>query len=421
MNKRHVLIVLLAGLIAAKAQLSSASPDDIAKLRLVHQARAHNGLLPFKHSVILEQAAENHNHYLVHHRVCSHFQNETGPVFSGYSIRERVHFAGYPARRSTENISCLNKNSHHSWEAAVSGLMGAIYHRQAFLDYETDEIGLSYRQGKESDALPHKFTFAMGSSYLNRLCQSRLATKSNKSALPPGRYYFFKGLCRNPETEVNREDYESTRYKLYKAAPDVIIYPWDGQKNVFPAFLDDELPDPTPTLALSGMPVSIQFNALLEKVSITDFTLREASGKPVEVWQLDATNDIHKKMSSHQYAWFPVKPLKRATAYHASVRYIANNQPQEKSWTFQTEPYHHKFVYSVSKQNNVVFLPEREQVTVQWEDSGDSIKSLSCWCVSCNSKIESFNTISLFAYTKNIKCTIADRAGNELTFFAKRA
>ena len=84
-------------------------------------------------------------------------------------------------------------------------------------------------------------------------------------------------------------------------------------------FLIMKNPDPTPTLGLSGIPISVQFTVYPKKVSVTHFTLSEVSGKQVEVWQLDHTSDPNKKMSSYEYAWFPVKPLKRATTYRASV------------------------------------------------------------------------------------------------------
>ena len=417
MNKRHIFIILLAGLMTANVQLASAAVDDLAAIDLVNQAREHNGLLPFKYSATLEQAAENHNRYLVNYRLCGHHQQKAGIVFSGYSFRERMSYVHYASRGGAENINC-SKDDYSSWQNATSSLMATIYHRLIFLNYHLDEIGLSYRQGKKSDQTPNKFTFLMGSSAINQLCQS--ATQAEEFNPSLNQYYLFTDLCLNSETQVNEKDYINLKNTLYKDVPDAIIYPWDGQKNVLPAFLDNENPDPTPTLGLSGMPISVQFTVYPKKVSVTHFTLREVSGKQVEVWQLDHTSDPNKKMSSYEYAWFPVKPLMRATTYRASVRYIVNDQPQEKSWTFQTEPYHYPSVHLISKENHSIFSPTREKIVVQWEDGTDTINSLLCWCTDCNPKVEGFDTVSLTTSSDNVDCTIVDKAGNKLTFFVNK-
>ncbi len=417
MNKRHIFIILLAGLMTANVQLASAAVDDLVEIDLVHQAREHNGLLPFKYSVTLEKAAENHNRYLVHYSLCGHFQQKAGIVFSGHSFMERMRYVAYASRNGAENINC-NGDNNASWKIATSSLMTAISHRLSFLDYQLDEIGLSYRRGKESDQVPNKFTFLMGSSLINQLCQSAIHVEEFNSSF--NEHYLLTDLCPNPKIQLNEKDYINLKNKLYKDVPDAIIYPWDGQKNVFPAFLDNESPDPTPTLGLSGIPISVQFTVSPKMVSVTSFTLREVAGKQVEVWQLDSTNDRNEQMSPFEYAWFPVKPLKRATTYRASVRYMINDQPHEKSWTFQTEPYH-PFVHLVSKKNNSISSPKREKIAVRWEDDIDIITHLSCWCsVNCHPKVEDFDTVSLTTSSDNINCTVVDKAENQLTFFVNQ-
>ena len=101
-------------------------------------------------------------------------------------------------------------------------------------------------------------------------------------------------------------------------------------------------------------------------------------------------------------------------------RYIVNDQPQEKSWTFQTEPYHYPSVHLISKENHSIFSPTREKIVVQWEDGTDTINSLLCWCADCNPKVEGFDTVSLTTSSDNVDCTIVDKAGNKLTFFVNK-
>lgn len=417
MNRNLAFIVLLAGLILVGTKLAFANSEDLAELNIIHQAREKNHLAPLKYSPALEKAAESHSRYLAYNGTCSHYEDQMHPFFSGYSALERAVDTFYPVRNVSENISC-NSGNNHSWKQSAKGLMAAIYHRLAFLDYEMDEIGLSYAKGKAEDALPQKFTYVMGNSYLSALCRS--ARSSSDIITSPG-YYFIKGLCYRLDTKVSVEDYHEAKDKLSQTAPQVVTYPWPGQKNVPPAFLDDETPDPTPTMTLSGMPISAQFNTLLLKqVKVLSFILQDVFGASVEVWQLDATNDVNKKMSSHEFAWFPVRPLKRGTVYHAALKYTADGQEYNKLWSFTTEPNHYKYLQSVGENKATVFFPKAEKVAVRWQSNiTDVIEKLSCWCNTCSPKVESFDTISLITTSNNIKCIFKDRAGNQLTFFVK--
>lgn len=404
----RITFFLLVPVIASAA-------DELPELVLVNKARCMNGLPALSFSPLLKRAAELHSHYMANNQTCSHEQQHGTPVFSGHTPQERALMAAYPFRGSVENVSC---SSTDSWEGSVKGLMGAIYHRLAFLSYEVDEVGLSYCKGQSQDPRPHKFTYMMGNSQFRRLCEKVSQTKSLTlpESQPAGTYLYH--FCHQPEAKVQALLFHQTKNHLLKSSSAVTVYPWPGQKDVFPAFLDNEVPDPTPVLQLSGIPISVQFNPVrFEEVDVIAFKLKDSLGRPVDVWRLDSFNDPHEKLSEYEYAWFPVRPLLRETTYSAQVDYVADGHKHQKIWSFQTQAHLHKVVWSIEERGETVIAPEGQRVTIQWQgQTSDVITGMACKCFHCEPRHESFDTVSLIAESQDVTCEIKDKLGQRVMF-----
>jgi len=155
---------------------------------------------------------------------------------------------GYSTPMIIENISSNNFNHKES----IDGLMAAIYHRFGFLDFHIDEVGIAIRQNpqqKEKTA----FVYNMGNKKLAKLCSTTTQTKKTQADDS------LDNICSDHFKRVSKQSFYDAIHSHKYQNNSVVIYPFDGQQNIPPAFYE-ELPDPLPNHSVSGFPISISFN-----------------------------------------------------------------------------------------------------------------------------------------------------------------
>ena len=271
----------------------------------------------------LNLAAQAHADYLVANNESSHYEIEGYKNFTGVEPFERVFHAGYNASHVSENLS----TQHHDAKSSMDGLFSAIYHRFAFLSPGIDEIGVGVTQN-EQDSDKSAFVYVMGNSELNRLC----SFKSFKGA---GKYIY--KVCKNREHRIAEKKFLKALNYNKQNNPEIVIYPYDGQEEVPPAFYS-EVPDPLPDHEVSGFPLSIEFNDhFFKNVQVNSFKLFKKGEEVSNVRLMDKQSDPHQRFSEKQYALFPLERLEYDTQYRAEVEYVSNNKTEKLTWTFRTQ------------------------------------------------------------------------------------
>ncbi len=272
----------------------------------------------------LRRAAQGHADYLVANNELTHYEIEGHKGFLGINAVERSYASGYNSSDVIENLSTKNKNA----QSSVNGLFSAIYHRFSFLDLGIDEIGVGIQQDQKHTA-NSAFVYNMGNSQINSLC-------SSESFRGNGKYVY--GVCKNKTHRIGAKRFHAARDHAKKYNPKIIVYPYDGEMEVPPAFYD-EVPDPLPYHEVSGFPVSIEFNDhFFDDVTLHSFKLYKHSEDEVkEVLLMDKHSDPHQKFTKHQYALFPLKRLAYDTEYRVEILYTANGKKETIEWTFKTE------------------------------------------------------------------------------------
>lgn len=123
--------------------------------------------------------------------------------------------------------------------------------------------------------------------------------------------------------------------------PEVVLWPPENATGIPPAFYLEE-PDPLPDLAVSGYPLSVQFNpARAGRVELTAFRLSRIDGDarvPVEGLRLlDADSDPHGLLTRSEFALFPLERLDWGARYQADVEALVDGEPRRYSWSFATQ------------------------------------------------------------------------------------
>ena len=272
----------------------------------------------------LKKAAQAHADYLVENDESTHDEIEGHKGFLAIKAVERAFASGYRSSHVIENLSTKNENAHSS----VNGLFSAIYHRFSFLNLDIDEIGVGIQQDQKHTA-KSAFVYNMGNSEINRLC-------SGESFRGNGKYVY--GVCKNEAHRIQEKRFHTALNHTKKYNPKIIVYPYDGQKEVPPAFYD-EVPDPLPYHEVSGFPVSIEFSGhFFDDVTFRSFKLYKDTGEEItEVQLMNKHTDPHQMFTKHQYALFPLKRLAYDTEYQAEVVYVSKGKEEKIVWRFKTE------------------------------------------------------------------------------------
>jgi len=310
------------------APATTQPPMDIAyekseALTLLNEIREAIGMNTLIQEESLDRAAQAHADYLIANHVATHDEIPGLPKFTGVTPAERAIRAGYLSRQVSENLSAHNSDA----QSSIDGLFSAIYHRFGFLDTWIDEIGVGVTQnpqGKKENA----FVYVMGNSQINALCQERPFQGY-------GRYVY--SICKEKEHKIAEKRFLKARDANKWLNPKLILYPYDGQTDVPPAFYD-ESPDPLPDYDVSGFPISVIFNDYFFKhVTLSSFTLSSQGKTLHHVRLLTKENDPNKRLTDHQFALMPLERLRYNTQYTAKIRYQVDGKSGEVVWHFHTK------------------------------------------------------------------------------------
>jgi hypothetical protein len=137
--------------------------------------------------------------------------------------------------------------------------------------------------------------------------------------------------------------------------PFTVVYPYDGQTGVPPAFQGNEFPDPVPEGApgsvnegdLFGYPITIQTRPVDERGEVIDIAMKLFEGKDGKV-EIECHFSSPTKPSNPEIApsgaWclIPKKPLKQKTDYKVIADWKSGGKTSATStgkhleWTFKT-------------------------------------------------------------------------------------
>jgi len=189
-----------------------------------------------------------------------------------------------------------------------------------------------------------------------------------------GAYY---SLCSNG-FRVKSEYLDSLNVATLKNRPDAVLWPADGVSNIQPVFYDEE-PHPTPDLPMTGYPISIEFNPQrVDSVSIMGFELELADASTSSGWRLvpeirliDKLTDVNGQLSSHQFAWFPLRRLEWGAQYRYHVDVLVDGAFRRFSAEFETTALPVP-VYKVGGDVNRVSVAENHFVLYREPDAYDT-------------------------------------------------
>ncbi len=304
-----------------QAQILDSNEDEQAFTYLNH-LRFKAGMSPFLHNNALQRAAKKHADYLTYHDKIGHYEEAGRFGFSGVLPKDRVVQAGYKSGMSIENVS----NKTLGYKASVDGLFSAIYHRFGFLDFQVDEVGIGVSQNPKN-LWDSAYVYDMGIYEINDLCKGVSFT---------GQGAYTYGVCAQKAFKIKKYAFDEAYNACYQRNKKVVIYPYDGQSDVPPAFFD-ELPDPLPEYRVSGFPISIQFNPYYFKmVRIKSFELFLGDEKIKETKVYDHISDINSLFKRNEFALFPLKRLKWNKRYRVKVIYSVDGELKTKEWHFKT-------------------------------------------------------------------------------------
>ncbi len=272
----------------------------------------------------LSSAAQAHADYLVQNNESSHDETEGHSNFTGIQPVDRAFDAGYQSSYINENLSTKNNTA----QSSVDGLFSAIYHRFAFLDPSIDEIGVGVTQNP-TESEQSAFVYLMGNNKLNRLC-----THENFRGV--GKYIY--KVCKESKHRIDEKLFRKAIDNNKRNNPQIILYPYDGQDEVPPAFYA-EIPDPLPDHEVSGFPVSVEFNDFyFKEIELDSFKLFTEGGEEIDTVQLmDKNSDPHQRFTTNQFALFPLERLEYDSRYRAEIIYHSKNKKEVLSWHFRTQ------------------------------------------------------------------------------------
>lgn len=285
----------------------------------LNQQRLAAGMTSLARNQQLETAAQGHADYLLRNGIAGHYQASGSAGFTGVTPVERAIGAGYPSRYVLENVS----SGQDDGQSSVDGLMSAIYHRIGFLNFTIDEIGMGAAAGDSP-----RYSYSMGNSALAAACAAG-------QSVTTGSYY--TAVCQ-PDIMIAASVYEGALAGIRQANPARVVWPADGGTGLPPAFYD-ETPDPLPDYAVSGYPLSLNFNeAKTGPVELLDMGLvRTVDGAEVGPARLmDAGSDPNAIFSALDFTLFPLVRLDWNTRYRAEADYLVDNERHFLRWHFTT-------------------------------------------------------------------------------------
>ena len=321
--------------------------EEQAALNYLNRLRTGAGLIEFSSNQLLKNAAKNHANYLTWNNTIGHFEENSKAGFTGTYASDRILHAGYPTPLVIENVSSNNRN----YKESIDGLFSAIYHRMAFLDFQSDEIGIGITQNP-NDKFKTSFVYNMSATALAQLYKEKNATHPKSIHIP---------------TKVLNKALTVHKNKNAK----IVTYPFTNQHDVPPAFFD-ELPDPLPLHRVSGFPISVSLNqAHFKHVKLLQFELFDNDGVAIkETLTYDHKSDPHQRLNTFDYVLFPLKRLEWNRQYYVKFSALVDNKKIEKKWSFHTRnfdiPLHYvknsQKTFTIKKnQSHVFYFPPQSR------------------------------------------------------------
>jgi uncharacterized protein YkwD len=324
--------------------------EEQAALNYLNELRKGAGLVAFTSQEQLKTAARNHGDYLIENDTIGHFQDENKTLFTGMYASSRIVHAGYRTPLVIENVSSNNQN----YKESIDGLFSAIYHRMAFLDFQSDEIGIGIRQNM-NDKTKTAFVYDMSAKALNKLYKEK-NFKNPKEGYIPNKV-LAKALSSHKDDNAK-----------------VVTYPFKDQKDI-PAAFFDELPDPLPLHSVSGFPVSVSFNqAHFKEVKLLKFELFNSDGQLVnDTLIYDHKTDPNQRLNDFDFVLFPLTRLDWSSKYQVNFIAMVDGKKVVKNWSFTTRTFEEPLHRVTSTQNrftihknesNIFYFPPSSKIDV---------------------------------------------------------
>jgi hypothetical protein len=350
-------------IIEIKAPLMNTRYEKDMALDYLNSLRQHAGMPYYFANKLLDTAALSHAWYIIKNHTQGHYEIPSEVDFTGETPKQRILHTNYQVGMISENVTTNTP----TYKDSIDGLFAAIYHRFGFLDFQTDEIGIGIAQDLD-DTNRNAFVYDMGVYELNDLC-------TQKSYSGTASYVYH--VCKDSNQRIRKDlFYQALRFKKSQIKK-IVIYPYDGQKDIFPAFYE-ETPDPLPDFDVSGFPASIQFNDYYFKhIKLISFSLFGPSGKRIKSRILDKQNDPNLRFKKGQYALFPLQRLAYNTRYKVLVRYKLDEKTDEKIWHFTTRKLLKPFSIIQGNTGDIIIKPKVAYVVYfKPSNSHDILKNL---------------------------------------------
>lgn len=277
-------------------------------LQFINQVRLDAGLGTLKLNEKLVKAAQSHSNYKLMNGDSlegAHYQKIEDIGFTGSRPSDRASYYGYEGSVG-EGIARLT-----TARIAVEGLLNAPYHRMDVLNPNYTEIGIGY----------------------------------NPLGVTVANYGTTEGFSNNT----------------------VVIYPYNGQKDVPVVWYDNENPSPLErfgkSMTFAGFPISLSLHDAYTKELVADLVvLKDSNGEEVPYYLINDTD-------SNSIFVIPKNILKLGAKYEVYIRALRKLQTGEeevieRSWEFSTQD---KLIVSdiyFSNESNGTFseIPERIEV-----------------------------------------------------------
>lgn len=302
------------------------------------------GLVKFKSNTFLQNAATSHANYLIQNQSIGHYEEKGKYAYTGSTPSERVKKAGYPSAYVMENISTNTEGQVKS----INNLFAAIYHRLVFLNFDKDEIGLGFASTHKKKSIKYTYVYNLASSSVSKLCYQSFAMQSGA--------YYMRDICKQKEKMIPQTEYSEAKAFMQRRSADIILYPYDKQTNIWPAFYN-ESPDPLPGYKVSGFPVSVQLNpAYYKNIQFKSFLLYDESTKEsIQSKILQQKNDHNRILKKHEFVLMPLRRLEFDKEYTAVFEAKADGRSIKKQWSFRTKNFK-ETVYRINQKETVLTL-----------------------------------------------------------------
>jgi hypothetical protein len=370
----------------------------------LNHIRTEMGMQRLSHNPHLQSAAKAHATYLVSNNAHGHEEREGAKDFVAQSVVERAFFFDYDSGMVSENLSTQNHNARSS----VDGLFSAIYHRFGFLSPDISEVGVGITQDK-SDSDKSAFVYLMGNSDLNALCSGKSFSGSSK---------YWKG-CRETSQRIKDKDFTEAVNSSKRNNPAIILYPYDGQKEVPPAFYA-EIPDPLPDHEVSGFPVSVEFNDyFFKEIDLISFNINNETGDRVEVLLMDSDTDPHQRFTANQFTIFPLKRLEYNHTYRAELLYETKGTNKTITWHFSTKQILEK-LFIIGENSEMLTIEAKRSYVIYFQPlhAHDLIKDM-LFPVDVDVQFLDNNTIKLTVMSEDLDEFEIKSATRKLKIFVK--